>query len=388
MVFTMGPGDVVTSFQQWLDGDKLGGAPSLTYTAQTLDYCHERGHAGWLISSCNDARLLESGSLRVENRPKPPTGSGGMSFHWQQWLYCVSLVRSAKAFRATHLVVDSGTTHWFMLFLAAWSGIQVYVSFHNTYYTVGRWRGSVSRNAIRWLDGLFFRWGSSGALGVSQECGKQYVELGGAQDRFFLYNALFRAEDFTRFQPKQHAADRFHLLYVGRVEVDKGALDLLNAVRQVIARHPSRQLQVSYCGSGPAVSLIQAELHADPSLVGRVHLLGHLDRQALLQAYEQCDAVVVPTTSWFMEGFPKVGAEAMLSCRPLIVSDAVPTVEGLRSACVVFKADDANDLAKAIETLWADTGTYERLAHATSQVARKFTDPSKGLCAALGAAIG
>jgi glycogen(starch) synthase len=383
MVFTMGPGDIVTSFQQWLDGDKLGGAPALTYTAQTLDFCQDQGCAGWLISSCEDGRLQEAGTLRVENRPKPRVNGGGLAFHWQQWLYCLSLVRSAKAFRATHLVVDSGTTHWFMLFLAVWSGMKVFVSFHNTYYTVGRWRGSRSRNAIRWLDGLFFKWGSSGALGVSQECGKQYVELGGRGDRFFLYNALFRANDFSAFQAKSKPAECFHVLYVGRLEVDKGAIDLLNAVQQTIKAHPTKRLQLSYCGSGPASALIKEALQTHPELADQVNVLGHLNRDALLKAYQTCDAVVVPTTSWFMEGFPKVGAEAMLSRRPLIISDAVPTVHGLTNASMVYRADDPADLARAIESLWMGPDTYQRLAEATESVARNFTDPSKGLCAAL-----
>lgn len=387
MVFAMGPGDILTSFQQWLGGDKLGGAPSLTYTAQTLDFCKEHQCAAWLISSYGDGKIQETDLLRIENRPKPQVGQGGLSYHWQQWLYCLSLVRSARAFKAAHLVVDSGTTHWFMLFIAVWCGIEVHVSFHNTYYTVGRWQTTFSKSIIRWFDGLFFRWGSASALGVSHECGKQYVELGGSSNQFYLYNAQFRAEDFCDFKPRQGKSDGFHLLYVGRLEVDKGVIDLLTAVKQVMDAHPNRALLVSYCGGGAARALIEQALQRSPELMGRVRLLGHLNREALLQAYHHCDVVVVPTTGGFMEGFPKVAAEAMLCRRPLIISDAVPTIPGLMNASLVYRADDSADLARVIQSLWMDPGLYHRLARCTETIAPTFTDPSKGLCVALARAV-
>ncbi len=387
VVFTMGPGDIVQSFKQWLDGDKLGGAPALTYTAQTLDFCHQAHCAGWLISCSEHAALLEADGHRVENRPKPRSSGRGLAFHWQQWLYCLSLVRSAKAWRATHLVVDSGTTHWFMLMAAVWSGIEVHVSFHNTYYIVGHWRGSPAKNLIRWLDGGFFKWGSSGALGVSQECGKQYEELGGDAKTFRLYNALFRTSDFAHFCPKPSPSDALHLLYVGRLEVDKGVIDLLQAAELLAKQWPERRVVLSYCGDGPAAALVEDELARIPALKAHIHLLGHLNREALLDAYERCDVVVVPTTSWFMEGFPKVAAEAMLARRPLIISDAVPTVCGLLSAACIYRADDPADLARAMGHVWLDEGVYTQLAHATAAVAERFTDPEQGLCAALGRAL-
>lgn len=375
----MGPGDSVRSFSQWLDGNSKGGETAKNYTALTLDYVVAEGVHAWLISSNERVADIQHGAIRVENRPKPPARAGGLGYHWQQWRYFVSLARSARRFRATHVVVDSGTTHWFFLAILALQGMRVYVSFHNTYYPIGHWRSSTIRDVIRRLDGWFFRYLSSGALGVSQECRSQYAEVGGRADDCLLYNAVFDPADFARFSPKALSDRERCIAYVGRIEEDKGIFDLAEACRRLVVRHPNLRFQVECCGHGHAMNSLQALIDATPELHGCFHLRGQLDRDSLLQVYERADAVVVPTTSRFSEGFPKVCAEALLSRRPLVISTAVPTVAGLDQAACTYRCDDPASLSEQLEALLTQPELHAAKAAACARISQDFLNPERGL---------
>jgi glycogen(starch) synthase len=387
IVFAVGPGDTVSSHDEWVTGDSKGAATSLTYTAQTLDYCRDAEVTAWLISSCERVDVRRSAKLVVENRPKPQAlSTSGLGFHLQQLAYAWSLFRSVRQFRATHAVVDSGTSHWFAWGLMSLLGVKVYVSFHNTYYTIGHWRPSFSKNLLRKLDSWFFKHGSDGALGVSEECITQYVELGGDPARGVIYNAIFEPEDFTDFQPKALGGE-MRIAYVGRLEVDKGVIDLLDAFEQLREQQPELAIHLDYCGHGQTMATLAQRVESSPHLRGRVTLHGQLKRQALLAVYRQCHVVVVPTTSHFMEGFPKVCAEAVLARRPQIISTAVPTIEGLKDAALVYPCDRPEALAAAMRQLLTDAAMYARAAALTTQLSSRFHDPRRGLKHALAAII-
>ena len=383
VLFAVGPGDAVSSYDQWLQGDSKDGGTSLTYTAQTLDFCRDTGVQAWLISSCDRTDIRHDTNITIENRPKPPCAPSSPGYHWQQWLYYKSLAQTARNFRATHLVIDSGSSHWFMWWSLAFSGIKVYLSFHNTYYPIGHWQPTFARNIIRFLDGVFFKWGSDGALGVSDECRKQYVELGGNADRFVVYNALFDQHDFEKFAVRSLGADNKRIAYVGRIEASKGVFDLLAAFELLLSKSPDISVSLDYCGNGSELDDLRIRIKASDLLRGRVTIHGQLARTALLEVYRDCHVVVVPTTSHFMEGFPKVCAEAVLAKRPLVISTAVPTIEGLKEAACIYPCDQPAELMKALLTLLTNSRLYHDKSQNASQIGRNFFDPNKGLNIAL-----
>jgi glycogen synthase len=385
--FAMGPGDSVDSHARWQAGDDKGSETAKNYTALTLDYVKQAAVDAWLVSSNPKVAQVQAGAIRVENRPKLGHAHGALAYHWQQIRYGLSLAASAIRFRATDVVIDSGSTHWFLLGGLTVLGKRVFVSFHNTYYPIGHWRPSILRNAIRWLDGLFFRHGCAGAFGVSEECRSQFAELGGNPAACLIYRAVFDADDFKECQARQLSDVHRNILYVGRIEEDKGVMHLFQAATAFQNDHPELKVSLTYCGRGDALQRLQASVAAS-SFRGGLHLLGQVNRTELLAQYARADVVIVPTTSRFMEGFPKVCAEALLTRRPLIISSAVPTIEGLQQAALVYRCDEPSHLQQQLAAMLLNPELHAEKARATVALAEPFTQSRSSLTAALHTMLG
>jgi len=380
ILFATGPGDVVKGYEDWRDGKRPSKSTSLTYSSNTFEYCLEANAQAYVISSNANARLIQIGPFTVENRPKPGKSSGAISYHWQQLRYFFSLLRTALAFRAKHLVIDSGTTHWFLFFVCAWMGIKVYPSFHNTYYPRGHWRPSPVRDAIKWLDTQFFRHGVTKAFGVSTVCGEQFVELGGEWRRFEPYFPLFVREFFQDVPVPDVAAFPKRIVFAGRLEADKGIFVLLDAFEQLIKEGLDAVLDV--CGDGGVMDALRQKVQSK-GLTSRVVLHGALGRSQLLAVYSQSHIVTMPTTSGFTEGLGQVAVEAVLCGRPVVVTDVVPSGDELTKAAVIVPSDDVSALFNALRQLIIDKASYLSKQGHGDMYGQVFFDPQRGLQAAL-----
>jgi starch synthase (maltosyl-transferring) len=110
-------------------------------------------------------------------------------------------------------------------------------------------------------------------------------------------------------------------LAIGRLDVQKGVADLLDAAEWVIARRPDWHLVLA--GDGPERPRLLARIAAQRALTERIHWLGRRDDvPALLAAAD----VLVLASHW--EGMPNVVLEAMAARRP-VVATAVEGSEDL-----------------------------------------------------------
>jgi starch synthase (maltosyl-transferring) len=110
-------------------------------------------------------------------------------------------------------------------------------------------------------------------------------------------------------------------LSIGRLNVQKGLPDLLDAAEWVVAQRPDWHLVL--VGDGPERPWLVARLAAQPALAARVHWLGRrADVPALLGAAD----VLVLASLW--EGMPNVVLEAM-AARRAVVATAVEGSEDL-----------------------------------------------------------
>ena len=170
-------------------------------------------------------------------------------------------------------------------------------------------------------------------------------------------------------------------MFAGRVEENKGVFDILTICERVSAKQPGR-FRFDICGTGSASPGLAAQIAAR-GLAGSVTQHGKLIRPELLRVYGESHLVIVPTRSTNCEGLPLVCAEAVIAGRPVLTSVLSNALEALRGAVIEAREDDPQDYADKIEALFDDPAMYAERVGNTERVSAQFTDPARGLAAAL-----
>ncbi|HEV3120221.1 MAG TPA: glycosyltransferase family 4 protein, partial [Gemmataceae bacterium] len=158
---------------------------------------------------------------------------------------------------------------------------------------------------------------------------------------------------FTPGAPRRHLAEMLHLgtarllLYVGRVAPNKRIPLLVGAVARLQDVEPPVHLVIA----GDTSDVYQAEaercrqIAAEHGVASRVHLLGHVSDEQLLDAYRSADVFVMPSLH---EGFCIPLVEAMACGVPVVATRATALPETVAGAGLTFSQDDVEDLADEI----------------------------------------
>lgn len=382
LFYAIGPGDVVTSYRQWASGGQVLSETSRTFSGQFFDFCRKHGHVFYAVSSCARAEKVKDGPAIVENRPKRLKGEG-WRFHVAQFRYALGLMRTALAWRADAVIADSGTTHWILLAPLRLFGIRIVGCLHNVPWPNGYAPTAWTKRLVLRSDGWFWRSVADGLIAVSPECERQVRSLAG---RFTAPAVQFRAQyqrhDFADVKPPPPVdVAPFRVVFAGRIERNKGVLDLVDIAKRLEEALPGRVV-FDVCGGGPALGELEARTRA-AALQDVIRTHGKLDRPALLAVYSASHLVIVPTRSDFCEGMPMVCAEAILCGRPVLTSRLSNALDVLTGAVVEATPDDPESYADAIRRLVAAPAEYERFRAACQQHQDQFYDGGQGLTGAL-----
>ena len=182
------------------------------------------------------------------------------------------------------------------------------------------------------------------------------------------------AVDVQRFRPRESwipgkliEDGQVTLLYHGRVDRRKGALDLVDAMamlrnggRWTVGGSRISTVRLLVSGIGPDSDAV-AERVRELGLEDTITLTGYADYEIVPTIYQRGDVFVSPT---YAEGFSNTILEAMASGLPIVSCDTVGVVDCLRdddNALLVPPADVAA-LAAAIERMVNDASLRARLA--------------------------
>lgn len=281
------------------------------------------------------------------------------------------MLASVLRFGPDVAVVSEGT-HWFLLTLLAAAGVRVVPSLHVRLAPPGRPERWVQRT-IRRLDRAFFRNTCPAVLAASAEIEGDLAE--GVQDRpaSLRFHPLYRKATFAGIKPACHEQRPFNVLYVGRLEANKGIFDFLEIAKKTCAARWDVHFHV--CGIGSAMDELRSRVQA-AGLGHRFALHGYCDRDQLARAYGEAHVVVVPTRSEIAEGFNQVVVEAVLAGRPVIASSLCPAVAYAGEAALVVPPDGADAYVEALRRLLDDAQFYHRMQRACTIVQERFYDPS------------
>lgn len=181
----------------------------------------------------------------------------------------------------------------------------------------------------------------------------------------------FEASDVAAPRPVRQTPP-WRLLFVGRLEPEKGIEDLLVAFRLLRSRGVDCRLDV-VGGGGVLLEKARAAARAEDRLV--VHGLVR-DRSLLGELFRAADLLVLPTHS---EGFPRVLYEAMIHGTP-IATTFVGGIPGLMrdgENCRRIPVRDPDGTAGVIEGLLSDSALRERLAAAGRAMMLELLAPGR-----------
>ena len=367
--YAAGPGNVIQSHKHWMRGEDDPGQLSITFSSQFEQFCRNAGAEAYIVSYFGKKELFREGLFTLEHRPKPTPSATGMRYHIAEILYGLGLFATAVRFRANVALLDSGSTHYFVMSLFRLAGIQVVTVLHNTLWPRGFPPTRPVGRLIARLDSLFFRWASTATIGVSPECIRQVHQLTrGRQNRLYEFRAQFRPEYFESIPaPPAHDQRPFRIMYVGRINRDKGVFDILEMAQKIEALAPGR-VRWEVCGSGPDLEELRRQ-HLAMGLESIVLIRGWVSLQDMRDVFSRSHMSIVPTRSRFSEGLAMTAAEAILAGRPVITNPIVPALEVLRPACIEARSDDVDSYVEAILKLIDDPDQYRALCEACPNLA-------------------
>ena len=241
-------------------------------------------------------------------------------------------------------------TGWATLIAARRLGLPCVVSIQGG---DGHWVGSCCEThrlaMVRVLDGA-----DAVLIGGQSFAEEVRDRLGTSLDRFsFVPGAV----DTDRFRPGPDTseANPLRILYHGRVDRRKGALDLLHALARITSPWTA-----TLSGIGPDLEPARA-LAAGLGLADRVIFSGYADYEAAPDIYRAHDLFASPT---YAEGYSNTILEAMASGLPVLSCRSVGVVDCLRDGDngLLVEASDIAALSAALERLLTDRELRARLA--------------------------
>ena len=149
-------------------------------------------------------------------------------------------------------------------------------------------------------------------------------------------------------------ADEVAFLFSGKLIPKKDPLSILQAIAQMPQPLKNR---VHLLVAGDGILGSELELLGRKILGERLHMMGFLNQAELGRAYAMADALILPSLRGAGETWGLVVNEALEWGLPAVVSDGVGCHEDLvpdETTGRVFRAGEAGDLAKALESLLAE----------------------------------
>lgn len=375
--YVAGPGNVVGTYRHYLRGEHEPNQVAVTYSSQFFDVCRKLGLDARVVTTFRDGDRVSAAGIEVENWPCPWMGRRGARYYLGSLGYHARLMAAIIATRPD-MVVYADMGHWFMLAPLRVLGVKVVAALHGRFWTGERPRRGI-QGLIQRLNGWYFRRCVSGVMSISEESADQARDLAGVAPPTRLFLPTYVPGTFD-VAPKPAKGPR-RILFVGRIEEEKGALDLVD-VAATLRDRGRRELVFDVCGDGGAMGEMKARVRA-LGLEGSFHFRGYTSREDLPGAYRESFLVVVPTRSAFNEGFNKVVVEAVLSGRPAVTSPVCLGSPEMSEAVVLVTPESVPEYADAIESLLDDPGRYEGVVEAGESFRSRFHDEEEGWGACL-----
>lgn len=201
------------------------------------------------------------------------------------------------------------------------------------------------------------------------------VIYNGVDFRFLKPAPVRNIEESENSHLAHSTKKRVELLYVGRLNTEKGTLVMLKALDLLINKQGKRNLHLNIFGDGDKAYINELQRFLqEKHLTEFVTFYGRVPQDELIEHYDRSDMMLMP--SIWQEPFALVTAEAMARGLPVIASNVGGTGERITHDVngLLVQPGDEQALAAAISQLVENPEKYQRLSSAArSTVLEHFT---------------
>lgn len=381
VLYAAGPGNVIGTYNYWRKGEEDPSQVAITYSSQFYDVCRDLEAECYVISLCEEKQCLRDGKFTLEHRPNSLRKASGLLYHVGQVWYGLGLIATAIAWRANFAIVADGTTHWFVLSILSWLGVQVVPSLHCTPWRKFGPQRKIDKLLSRLNRNLFAK-SCNAIMAISDDVAKQLGEMTEGKNKPIVqFKPTYRRTEFAAIKQPDAEHSPFRVLFVGRVEANKGVFDLLEIAKRFAALGRN-DITFDICGTGSVLDALRQEIKlggVDSSFTFH----GYCNQLKIREMLSKSHVVIVPTKTDFVEGFNKVIAEGVLSGRPVITSAVCPAVSYMQGTLVEVPPDDITAYGDAILNLCENREFYEQKRQYPKQLSERFYQVSNGWGAAL-----
>jgi glycosyltransferase involved in cell wall biosynthesis len=179
---------------------------------------------------------------------------------------------------------------------------------------------------------------------------------------------LFYGINEELFAPRSRSEARARLnlsstddvfLYAGKLLPLKGIQDLIGAFSTLRQKLPDRNLRLVIVGSGEHENILRALVH-ERQVEDRVEFHSMVPLEEMPWFISAANALVLPSRAEIEEQFGRVVAEAMLMNVTVIGSTSGAIAEVVGDGGFIFRAGDADDLCRVMESVLIDGDEVER----------------------------
>lgn len=376
-----GSGDAFHTFRCWSKNEADTRTSHVSYSSQFFEACRAlRAEALCLPSFPSDERLSHDG-IAIESRPNPLVGQGGLAFYRAQLEYARQIAADVRSFRANTLLVMDDVLPSLVARALPPDVRMVQMLPCTLWPEYGRTKPA--RRAALCLQKRFYRKDAAAILSASNVITRQVRTLAGGETRPILeFLPLYEEKMYGVVEAPVRSGPELRVLFIGRVEQEKGVFELLEVARQLGAAGRN-EIRFDVCGTGGALEALKGAA-VQAGLERTFVLHGWCDQARLREIYRDAHAVVVPTPSLVGEGFNQVVVESLLAGRPVITSRVCPALDYVRDAVLEVPPDDVSGYLKAVIALADDRDLYWKLQAACASMAAPFRDAKNSYGAALG----
>ena len=287
------------------------------------------------------------------------------------WLFAFTFVRLARASDVVHCHVPSGVSA-FSILLAALYRKPIMVKLPNVgAYGIPGMRadrlGALRILGLRQADVI---------VAMSTQSMHELAGIGYPMARILVTpNGIRLPEHEAAVSPHNNAPvsgshSGCRLLFVGRLDPQKGLPDVLHALHNVANSAVPSAVSLDIAGGGDEQARIESMIR-EQGLVDRVRLLGHVEGiQERMVGY---DALVLPS---YGEGNSNVILEAMAAGLPVISTrvGGTPMLVGNAGARLLHEPGDVGTLAKLIADVVRDADLRRSVGDAMRMRAQEMFD--------------